>query len=94
MNGNERPRRTPEIGRIGNAIPPARPASSVPGVRASASDCAERGFSGGVVYRSKSATVPTPPSAQMLTIAFDPGVMLESSLIAWLRMRAPVAPNG
>jgi hypothetical protein len=40
---------------------------------------------------SSNATVPWPPSAQMLTIARLPLGMAASSFTAWLRMRAPVA---
>ena len=43
--------------------------------------------------RSSRATVPWPPSVQMLTIARAPGSSAWSSLIAWLRIRAPVAPS-
>jgi hypothetical protein len=42
---------------------------------------------------SSSTTVPCPPSAQMLMARLPPG-MAASSLTVWLRMRAPVAPNG
>src|SRR3546814_7355564 len=40
------------------------------------------------------ATVPWPPSAQTLTIAYDPTGRDQSSFTVWLRSRAPVAPNG
>jgi hypothetical protein len=43
---------------------------------------------------SSSATAPRPPSVQMLTIARVPGGLPTSSLVAWLRIRAPVAPKG
>ena len=43
---------------------------------------------------SSNATVPWPPAAQMLTIARQPLGMAASALMAWFRMRAPVAANG
>jgi hypothetical protein len=43
---------------------------------------------------SSNATVPNPPSAQMLTMARLPCGIAASSFTAWLRMRAPVAANG
>ena len=38
MNGSDSPTRNPTIGKIGKTMPPATPASSVPGARASASE--------------------------------------------------------
>src|SRR6185312_12589798 len=43
---------------------------------------------------SSNATLPRPPSAQMLTIARAPASRAAISLTACDRMRAPVAPNG
>src|SRR5262245_13414155 len=43
---------------------------------------------------SNNATVPSPPSAQMLTIARLPLGIAASSLTAWLKIRAPVAAKG
>jgi hypothetical protein len=43
---------------------------------------------------SSSITLPEPPSAQIDTIARLPAGRAASSFTAWLRMRAPVAPNG
>src|SRR5260221_48183 len=55
-------------------------------------------FGGGVHFgrhsACSSATVPSPPSAQMLTTARLPPGIAASSFTACERMRAPVAPNG
>src|SRR5437660_3238583 len=55
-------------------------------------------FSGGIHFGChsawSSATVPKPPSAQMLTTARLPRGIAASSFTACERMRAPVAPNG
>src|SRR5213592_3638747 len=55
-------------------------------------------FSGGSHFCCHSAwsraTVPSPPSAQMLTTARLPPGIAASSFTACERMRAPVAPNG
>src|SRR5882672_5366166 len=52
------------------------------------------GFHFGCHSAWSSATVPSPPSAQMLTTARLPLGIAASSFTACERMRAPVAPNG
>ena len=46
MKGSDSPSRSPTMGRMGNATPPATPASSVPDASASASDSVERSLRG------------------------------------------------
>src|SRR5712691_12341701 len=52
------------------------------------------GFHFGCHSAWSSATVPSPPSAQMLTTARLPLGIAASSFTAWESIRAPVAPNG
>ena len=59
MNHSGRPARSPTMGRMGKAMPPARPASSTPGVTASAVRRATRPSSArSVNYVSTSAKKP------------------------------------